>query len=49
MLSPSVVTLLTFVLTIAAAWSMGHHYSGAVVGPTFGSRAVAMYSVMVFV
>ena len=43
-MSQSVVTLLTFVLAIAAAWSMGHHYSGAVVGPAFGSRAVTMYS-----
>jgi inorganic phosphate transporter, PiT family len=28
---------------MAAAWSMGHHYSGAVVGPAFGSRVITMY------
>jgi inorganic phosphate transporter, PiT family len=39
-----IVPSLTLVLAVAAAWSMGHHYSGAVVGPAFGSRALGMYS-----
>ncbi|MGH2638867.1 MAG: inorganic phosphate transporter, partial [Rhabdochlamydiaceae bacterium] len=38
------LTILTLALAIAAGWSMGHHYSGAVVGPAFGSRAIHMYS-----
>jgi len=42
--SSQVVNSLTLVLAIAAAWSLGHHYSGAVVGPAFGSRAITMYS-----
>ncbi|MGI0084885.1 MAG: inorganic phosphate transporter [Nitrososphaerales archaeon] len=29
-------------LGILAAWSMGHHYSGAVVGTAYGSRAIGM-------
>jgi inorganic phosphate transporter, PiT family len=37
------ITIATLVLAIAAAWSMGHHYSGAVVGPAFGSKAIHMY------
>jgi phosphate/sulfate permease len=43
-LNPVQIEVLTLVLAIAAAWSMGHHYSGAVVGPAFGSRAVHMYT-----
>ena len=42
--SSQATTSLTLVLAIAAAWSMGHHYSGAVVGPAYGSRATGMYS-----
>lgn len=42
-MNAQVVDWLTLVLAVAAAWSMGHHYSGAVVGPAFGSKAVAMY------
>lgn len=38
------ITIATLVLAVAAAWSMGHHYSGAVVGPAFGSKAIHMYS-----
>ena len=34
---------ITLVLAVAAAWSMGHHYAGAVVGPAFGSRSMGMY------
>ena len=30
-------------LGLAAAWSMGHHYAGAVVGPAYGSRSLTMY------
>jgi inorganic phosphate transporter, PiT family len=37
------VTPLTLALAVAAAWSMGHHYSGAVVGPAYGSRSIGMY------
>ena len=43
-ISPGAVTDLTLVLAVAAAWSMGHHYSGAVVGPAFGSRSIGMYA-----
>jgi PiT family inorganic phosphate transporter len=43
-IAPAVVTDATLVLAIAAAWSMGHHYSGAVVGPAYGSRSIGMYS-----
>jgi len=39
---------LTLVLAIIAAWSLGHHYSGAVVGPAFGSKAIHMYSGIIF-
>jgi inorganic phosphate transporter, PiT family len=42
--SPGAVTDLTLVLAVAAAWSMGHHYSGAVVGPAYGSKSVGMYA-----
>jgi inorganic phosphate transporter, PiT family len=38
---------LTLVLAIAAAWSLGHHYSGAVVGPAFGSKAIHMYPAII--
>ncbi len=31
-------------LGLVAAWSMGHHYAGAVVGPAYGSRSLAMYT-----
>ena len=41
--STQAVNSLTLVLAIAAAWTLGH-YSGAVVGPAFGSRAITMYS-----
>jgi len=30
------------VLALLAAWSMGHHYSGAVVGTAFGSRSITL-------
>jgi PiT family inorganic phosphate transporter len=43
-MNPQIITVLTLVLAVAAAWSMGHHYSGAVVGPAFGSKAIHMYS-----
>ena len=36
------VDALTVVLALVAAWSMGHHYSGAVVGTAFGSRSITM-------
>jgi PiT family inorganic phosphate transporter len=36
--------ILIVVLAIAAAWSMGHHYAGAVVGPAYGAHAVKMYA-----
>jgi len=36
------VDVLTVVLALVAAWSMGHHYSGAVVGTAFGSRSITM-------
>ncbi len=42
--SSQAIPALTLILAVAAAWSMGHHYSGAVVGPAFGSRATGMYS-----
>lgn len=42
--SPEVVDSLTLILAVAAAWSLGHHYSGAVVGPAFGAKALTMYS-----
>lgn len=32
------------VLGLIAAWSMGHHYAGAVVGPAYGSRSLTMYT-----
>src|SRR5271157_1108055 len=41
LMNPDIVLL---VLAIAAAWSMGHHYAGAVVGPAYGSRVVRMYA-----
>ena len=43
-LSPAIITDLTLLLAVAAAWSMGHHYSGAVVGPAFGSKSIGMYA-----
>jgi|GEM_PF-1711252 PiT family inorganic phosphate transporter len=30
------------VLALVAAWSMGHHYSGAVVGTAFGSKSITL-------
>jgi PiT family inorganic phosphate transporter len=33
---------LILVLALVAAWSMGHHYSGAVVGTAFGSRSITL-------
>ena len=30
------------VLALVAAWSMGHHYSGAVVGTAFGSKSISL-------
>jgi PiT family inorganic phosphate transporter len=38
------ISILILILAIAASWSMGHHYSGAVVGPAFGSKAIHMYT-----
>jgi len=43
-IDPALVTDLTLVLAIVAAWSMGHHYAGAVVGPAFGSKSIGMYA-----
>jgi PiT family inorganic phosphate transporter len=36
------VDLLVGALALTAAWSMGHHYAGAVVGTAFGSRSIAL-------
>lgn len=36
------VDALVGVLALLAAWSMGHHYSGAVVGTAFGSRSITL-------
>lgn len=42
-MNPQDISTLILILAIAASWSMGHHYSGAVVGPAFGSKAIHMY------
>jgi len=31
-------------LGVVAAWSMGHHYAGAVIGPAYGSKSLGMYT-----
>jgi PiT family inorganic phosphate transporter len=36
------VEILVGVLALIAAWSMGHHYSGAVVGTAFGSKSISL-------
>jgi PiT family inorganic phosphate transporter len=37
------VDYLILIIALVAAWSMGHHYAGAVVGPAYGSKAISMY------
>jgi phosphate/sulfate permease len=37
------LTLSSFIASGVFAWSMGHHYAGAVVGPAFGGGAVSLY------
>ncbi len=41
MISPAAIILL--VVSLAFAWSMGAHYTGAVMGMPFASRAIAMW------
>jgi len=36
------VEFLVVILALIAAWSMGHHYSGAVVGTAFGSKSITL-------
>jgi phosphate/sulfate permease len=39
-----VLTDMILFLGFLAAWSMGHHYSGAVLGPAFGSKSLGMFT-----